>query len=1014
MRKKPKQFIESCMPFFGKRLILLVTLLTIGFMSAFAQKIAVKGKVTDETKEGLVGVSVLVKGTGTGAVTDADGNYTISANVGDQLVFTYVGTKAQTVKVTSNPVLNVLLESDSKVLTETVVIGYGTAQKRDLTGSIVKISSADIANKPNSNPISSLQGKVAGLSVVNSGKPGEDPDIRIRGTVSLNQTKPLFIIDGVFNDNMSFVNPSDIESMEVLKDPSSLAIFGVRGANGVIIITTKKGKEGKVIVNVSSSIGFKTLVGKPELTDRAGFVKLYDEQRVNQGKAAYADYDLFKGNSDWIDLITNKNAIVNTNNISISSGTEMNKFYMGASYMYEDGSIKNEQYKKLTLSVNDELKLSKNLKIGFSVNASKADLPQLHDYISAITATPIVEPFNSTYGVYNKLPDEIGGPQIGNPLMFVDGNKHTTLSNEYRIVGNGFLEYNFLKNFTFKVSYYADLGFNDKTTYTPKYKVYNAESDEVVDWNTKSSVEQMRNAYMKFQQDYLLTYKRQFGDHNLTLLGGFTTYYEDLNQISGKVSQYAGGDPIPQDKRWWYLDVYPYGDPESRISDSDEWQRSTVSTLFRALYNYKSKYNLNASFRRDGSSEISPSHRYQNFWALGGAWYVTNENFMSNQHIFDNLKIKASYGQLGNQYTDVHYPYYPNYTSGSSAVFGENIVPAYVLAYKNNPNLKWETLNEFDAGFEADFLHSDLHLEINYYNKESKNLLTKVNDGSNDFYTNAGSVRSSGFEFVSSWNHKFNDDFNLGLSGNITTMKNKVMSVWKPGYVYTSGNSRTEENLPIGYFYGYVVEGVYQSYADKLGSPINTLGDYGPGDLKFKDVNNDGKITSDDRTKIGNPTPDFTYGFSLKANYKNFDFSADFQGVYGNEIYRNWGNGSSYAPFNYRSARLDRWNGAGTSNWEPEVNDNVAINKLPSTYMIEDGSYIRLRNIQLGYTFDSKLLSKVKVSALRLYVSGQNLITWKHNSGFTPEAGGKAIEFGVDGGGYPIPAITSVGLNITF
>lgn len=1004
-------------------LLLLVALISAG--SLFAQNIRVQGVIVDKkTGEALIGSTVIQKGVATnGTATGLNGDFTLSVPSNSVLVVSYVGYISQEVKVAGNSPLRIQLEEENRALDEVVVVGYGTANKRDLTGSIVKISSKELTGKPNTNPVSSLQGKVTGLSVVNNGKPGEDPDIRIRGTVSRNQTKPLYIVDGIFNDNISFVNPADIESMEVLKDPSSLAIFGVRGANGVIIVTTKKGVEGKVIVSVNTSLGVKNIVGTPKMTDRAGFMTLYNEQRANQGSAPYASYGLFAGDTNWVDLISKKNALTNSNSISISSGTDKNKLYVGFGYMDEQGLIKNENYNKFTASVNDELKINKNLKIGININGSKANMPQLHDFKSAINATPIVEPFNTTNGVYNKLPDAIGGPQIGNPLMFVEGNKNTQLNKEYRFIANGFLEYTFLKDLTFKVNYYADLGFNDGTTYTPKYRVYNAETDAVVDWYSKSKVQQSKSNYSKIQQDYLLTYKKQFGDHGLTLLGGFTTYFENYSQTKGEVSQYAGGDPIPYDKRWWYLDVYPYGDPSSRIILTDpnspsEWDRSTVSTLFRALYNYKGKYSLNASFRRDGSSEISPSHRYQNFWAVGGAWYLTQEGFMQGQTLFDNLKLKASVGQLGNQYTGVHYPYYPNYVAGSSAVFGDNIVPAYTLAYKNNPNLKWETVDAYEGGVEMDLLHNRLHFEANYYDKRTKDLLTMVNDGANNFYMNAGSIKSSGFEFLASWNQSINKDLSYSVSGNLTTMNNKVLNVWKDGYKYYDGNSVTEAGNPLGYFYGYQVEGVYQSYADKLASPANTLGDYGPGDLKFKDISGpngvpDGKITSDDRTKIGNPTPDFTYGFSTTLNYKGFDLVVDFQGVYGNEVWRNWGNGSSYAVFNYRNDRLGRWTGAGTSNWEPKVG-NDAINNLPSSYMIEDGSYIRLRNVQIGYNFNHKLLAKIGIGSLRFYVSGQNLVTWKHNSGFTPEAGGSATQFGVDDGGYPVPAVTTAGLNITF
>jgi TonB-linked SusC/RagA family outer membrane protein len=1004
-----------------KKISFILILLSAFSLQMLAQNLKISGVVRDaDTNETLPGVSVVVKGQKQGTATDLDGAFTLNVAKGNVLQFSFIGYETVELQVETSQTLNVKLKPSTTKIDEVVVIGYGTANKRDLTGSIVKVSSKDLENKPNSNPISSLQGKVAGLSVINSGKPGSEPDIRIRGTISRNQTKPLYIVDGIFNDNINFINPEDIASMEVLKDPSSLAIFGVRGANGAIIITTKKGAQGKVTVNFNSSVGVQNIVGTPDMTDRNGFITLYDEQRVNQGASAYGHYDLFKGNTNWIDQIKQNNAIVTSHNLSISSGTEKNKFYFGAGYLYQEGLIKYETYNKLTISLNDELTINKHFKVGVNVNAYKANLPQLHDFISALNATPIVEPYNTTYNVYNKLPDDIGGPQIGNPLMFVKGNKYTQLNNEYRFIGNGFVEWTLFKDLTLKANYFADLGFNNGRTYTPKYQVNAAESGQVVDWNTLSSVTQYKNTYTKIQQDYLLTYKKKLGDHNLTLLGGFTTFYEDYSQVSGKVNQYsyAGAPVIPYDKRWWYLDVYPYGDPQTRVvvADKDnpsEWDRSTVSMLFRALYSYKGKYNLNGSFRRDGSSEISPSHRYQNFWALGGAWFMSEEKFMQNQKVFNNLKIKASLGQLGNQYNAVHYPYYPNYVAGSSAVFGSNIVPAYELAYKNNPNLKWETVDSYEGGFEADFLGSRLHFEANYYEKRTKDLLTYVNDGSNNFYTNSGSVKNNGFEFTASWNQKLANGMTFNVSGNITTIRNKVLSVWKPGYAYYDGNSITQAGSPIGSFYGYVVEGVYQSYADKLASPVNTLADYGPGDLKFKDLNGDGKITDADRSIIGNPTPDFTYGLSASANYKNFDLSIEFQGVYGNEIWRDWGNGSSYAVFNYRQDRLGRWTGVGTSNWEPKVG-NDANNNLPSTYMIEDGSYLRLRNAQLGYSFDNKLLKKMNIEKLRIYVSGQNLVTWKHNSGFTPEAGGSATKFGYDTGGYPVPAVTTVGVNITF
>lgn len=1004
-------------------------LIVISRNESLIQAITVKGKVSDATGIGLPGASVTIKGTSKGVTTDESGDFTISVPEHATLVISSIGYKTQEVLVNNQAAINVYLEpATTQQLNEVVVIGYGTANKRDLTGSIVRISGKEVSDKPNTNPVASLQGKVAGLSIVNDGKPGQEPDIRIRGTISRFQTKPLYVVDGLLNDNINFLNSNDIESIEVLKDPSSLAIFGVRGANGVIIVTTKKAKSGQTTVNFNTSMGVKKIVDKVKLTDAAGFKTLFDEQRQLQGIAPFAYYDKFTGNSDWVDLISQHNPVVSTNNISVSSGTEKNKFYAGVGYIREQGLIKYETLEKILLNVSDELKVSKSLKVGFNINGYKADLPQLHSYTSAINATPIVEPFNTEFGVYNRLPNEIGGPQIGNPLL-IDAYKYTDLSHEFRGIASVFAEINFLKDFTLRATYYGDFGFNNQRKYTPLINVYGAEDNSVNPQGgyTATEVYQKENRFTKLQQEYLLTYKRDFGDHSLTAMGGFTTYFSTYSETNGRVRQPAGGTPIPYDKRFWYLDNF-FGDAASRVSAISpggdifgnpqplEWEQATVSMLFRALYNYKGKYLLNASFRRDGSSEISPNNRYQNFIAVGAAWELSQEKFMEDQHIFDFLKLKGSWGILGNQYVGIHYPFYPQLVGGQTAVFGNNLIPAYSPAYLADPNLKWETVTSVEGGIEMATLDSRLRIEANYFHKLTDNLLTIFPGvgGTKPGITNAGKVENKGIEASASWNDKLSNGIEYTISGNITTLDNKVKSLYKTGFEIIDGASRTTEGYPIGYFYGYEVEGIYQTYADKLKSPVaSSLGNYGPGDLKFKDLNNDGVIDDKDRTIIGNPTPDFIYGFSVSTAYKRFDVSIDFQGAYGNEIYRDWGNGSTFAPFNYREARLDRWTGPGTSNWEPALTGH-SINLQPSTYMIEDGSYLRIRNVQLGYNFSSAALSRIKIKALRFYLNAQNLKTFKNNSGFTPEFGGSAIRFGVDAGSYPVPAIYSAGLNVTF
>ncbi len=999
--------------------IILILLVLFPFLM---QAQVVSGKVVDKNGLPLPGVNITGVNSKTSTVSDLDGNFSLKVNKDDDVQFTMIGFETKIVSSNSS-FLSVVLVESSTMLSDVVVIGYGTAKKRDLTGSIVKISGSEVADKPNTSALSSLQGKVAGLSVVNSGQPGSEPDVRIRGTVSLFNSKPLYIIDGIFNDNMTFVNPNDIESIEVLKDASSLAVFGSRGANGVIIVTTKKAKSGKTTINFNSSLSVKNITGKPEMANGAEFRQLYDQQLINQGSAPYAFYNIFNADTDWIDEISNDNAIMTIQNLSFSNSSEKNKFYMGFGYTNEEGVIKNELYKKFTFSINDELQATERIKVGGGISGYDARLPRLGNFNSALNATPIVAPFNNELGLYNQLPAGLGDAQLGNPLLEVEGKRGTQLNRDTRFISNVFGELEIIDKLKLRGAYLADLGFNRGRGYLPVFDVYVGESDATTKYggNALTSVNQFKNDVQKLQQELTLTYEKSFGKHNFNALLGYTRNEEYVTFMNGSVKQLLPVDNnsdgiddnmIPNDPRWWYLDVYPFGDVTTKQVNTEEWDRSTVSYLCRLMYNYDGKYILNGSYRRDGSSEIN---KFQNFWAFGAAWELSKEEFMQNQKFFNNLKLKASFGQLGNQFTSVHYPTYPTYTTGASAVFGENLVPAYILAYRNNPNLKWETITTKEFGVEFTALNNRLTFEANYYDKTTKDLLTYVTLGSTNFYTNAGEISNKGLELIATWRKSINPDFDYSVSANLTTVDNVVNSVFEPGFQITNGPSRVFEGNPIGYFYGYEVEGVYQSYADILNSPPSTLGSYDVGDLKYRDINGDGVIDTSDRTIIGNPTPDFTYGFSTAINYRNWNFGLDFQGVFGNEIFRSWGNGSTFAQFNYRADRLDAWNGPGSTNSEPRLNDASGYNVTNlSTYMIEDGSYLRLRNVQIGYTFKSGMLEKINVQNLKLYVNAQNMVTWKNNSGFTPEVGGSPTSFGVDGGGYPIPAITTFGLSVTF
>lgn len=555
-------------------------------------------------------------------------------------------------------------------------------------------------------------------------------------------------------------------------------------------------------------------------------------------------------------------------------------------------------------------------------------------------------------------------------------------------------------------------------------------------YNGKTQVSENDDTYRKFQQDHILTFRKGFGDHNLTATAGITTYYFSHFGRTGVAKPFTIGNalPIPDDKRFWYM-TSQFNDPAATIASSGQNEYATASVLGRVLYNYKNKYYFNASLRDDASSQIPTQNRHQKFWALGAAWDLTKENFMQDISVIDFLKLKASIGVLGNQTasyldgTQIDYPFYPRLNTGAGAPFGITPYLAANDSYEPSIDLKWETVEAQEIGVELNAFKNRLHFEATYFNKTTKDLMIFVDrlsvQGINNILENGGSVRNWGEEFSASWSQTLKKDLTVNIGGNITFLKNKVVSVndkIPAGYLSRSfqnngsAESRTQPGLPIGSFYGYVVEGIYQSYADVLKSPVaSAVGAYGPGDLKFKDINGDGVITADDRTVIGNPTPKFTYGTNINVNYKNFNLGIDMGGVYGNQVFRTWG--SLESPFqrvNYPKEKLNRWHGEGTSNWTPIISQGHRFNYNGSTYNIEDGSYFRLRNIQLGYNFGQQLIAKAKIKSLRAYVNVQNPKTWKNNLGYTAEFGGGATAFGYDNAGGAIPVVTTFGLNVTF
>jgi TonB-linked SusC/RagA family outer membrane protein len=592
-----------------------------------------------------------------------------------------------------------------------------------------------------------------------------------------------------------------------------------------------------------------------------------------------------------------------------------------------------------------------------------------------------------------------------------------------------------LKNLNARATWYADLSNVNERKYAPLYYAYDPLTNVPYLYSAdRTSVEQSITDYKKYQQDYVLTYKNRFGDHSLTVTGGFTTYYSGYFYNYAKST--AGGVdnlPIPNDKNKWYISN-GFGQVGAGDAKSTQYENTTVSFLARALYNFRGKYYLNASFRDDASSQIPKDNRHQQFWALGGAWEISKEEFMKNIPKLNYLKIKGSVGVLGNQSTyfggttAVPYIAYPGINTGNYSVFGTGAFLAATPKYQKNPNLKWETINAYEGGFELNGFDNRLHFEFNYYNKTTKDMMAYINRdalGLLPILQNGGKIRNWGEELMASWNQRIDKDWSVSLSGNITFQKNKVLALSEDlagGVIIDaranngSAEARTLVGHPIASFYGYVVDGLYQTNLDVLLSPFaGSVGSYYPGDFKFKDINGDGIIDANDRTVIGNPSPDFYYGGNVTVKYRQFTLDVDMGGVYGNEVFRVWG--ALESPFqrtNYPALKIDRWHGAGTSNWEPILSLAHRFNYNGSTYNIEDGSYFRIRNLQVGYDVNPKVLSRVYIKNIRLFVNVQNLKTWKNNNGYTAEFGGTATAFGFDEAGGAIPRVTTFGANVTF
>src|ERR1035437_2062089 len=848
----------------------------------------VKGKITDDKNIPVAGASVQVKNTLRGTFSDVDGGFVIVASSNDTLVFSMLSMATQKLPVAGQTFINVKLLEESKALNEVVVIGYGTVKKSDLTGSVASIKSVDLTKITSLNPEQGLQGKVAGVQVSSSsGAPGAVPSILIRGVGTFNNSAPIFVVDGVILDDISFLNSQDIESMNILKDASATAIYGSRGANGVILVTTKTGQKGqsKAVFNYSGEYSVQILEKKIDLLSGRDYATV-----VNEITPTYNNVDLVP-NTNWQSLIFHPGSI-QSHQLSASGATELTQYYVSMGYFKQDGIVDKSSYERVTFKLNNTYSLTKNIKVSnfLSITPYKQQNATNVTY-SAYRARPDLAPYNadgSFAEVFN----------VGNPLADL------AYSNDYnkgvRGVGNIFAEATILKDFKAKTSYGLDAGYNQSTSFTPAYFVSPQQQNLL---NTLSKGNSHSIAWL---WENTLSFTRQFGLHFLDIVSGYT-----MQKTSSEKFSLTGKNIIRTSPDFWYFNnpgyIYDINNNVNTLNSfstdnngvDPNLNYSMISYLFRANYTYNSKYILTATFRRDGSSKFSTGNQYGNFPSFAAGWVVSKEHFMEKFPIISNLKVRGSWGITGND--KIGYLNQYSVTQTLVTVLGKPSSANSAITYSisGNPNLKWESTTQADAGLEISLIKNKLSGEFDYYHRITKDILIPLStpdylgngQGAQEYF-NAASVKNTGFEGKITWKDKIGEvGYTISILG--SSVRNKVLKVGGSSGIdsvlyggYLSNGipvSQSRVGLPIGAFYGYKTNGVFQSADDLNAYPH--LSTAVPGDLRLVDVNNDGKIDGNDRTNIGSPIPKFILGLNVEADYKGFDLSIDIQGVYGNKIF---------------------------------------------------------------------------------------------------------------------------------
>lgn len=968
-------------------------------------------------------VNISKKNTDEGTVTDFDGNYSIKALPTDILVFSYVGFKTQEVVVGGSSEINIELQQDEDQLDEIVLIGYGAIKKKDLTGAVSTVEGKELEKRTVTNIQEALSGQLPGVQVNSSGAPGSEAQVTVRGFSTLNNNNPLYVVDDVPLDDIGFLSPNDVESIQVLKDASATAIYGSRASNGVIIISTKKGKANKLTVNVDAYSSFQTVANRPNLANATEYARTINQARINDGNTPfYDDPESFGAGTDWFDVVT-QDALLNNVAVNVNGGSEKIKVSSGLSYQTQDGLEKGSDFERLTARLNSEFKILDNLTMNQSFSLGQSFTTNGPGLIFDALR---LEPVTSAYLPAYEQPAALNEFSIFSPTITDVPNALGRLARNFnevsnlRGVGTLALNWEFVEGLTARSQFSVYFSSFEQNVFSPNFFI------EPDDQQILNSVQRTSNNRTNTVWNNIVTYNKTIEDHDFNLMGGIVFEGREHRTLFGRGLNTPSNDP---DLR--FLEAAT----EGFFSSGNNENYNLISYLGRLNYSFKSKYLLTATFRADGSSLFPDDNKWGFFPSISGAWVVSDEDFISNDGSLSYLKLRGGWGQIGNDNRN-SLPQNARLTTivNDFTTVGseQNLYVAAVPGNVGNANLKWETVQDINIGIDAKFFQSRLGVNLDIYQRKTFDMLMPqsipayLGSGFDAQWANVGNFENRGF------------DLGINFRADIGQVKSNFtlnVSHYEPeakrladGEAVLDGNdarldllARTEEGRVPGLFYGFVTDGIFQnqteinSHSDQFGNIIQPNAQ--PGDFRFRDLNGDGELTNEDRKFIGDPTPDFTFGFKMSFEYKNFDFNTLFTGSYGNDalnVARAYiGNGGE--TYNsYASVLANSWSGEGSTNSEPRVSiDDPNGNFRYSDYYVEDGSFLRFQNFQLGYSFSEAFLERVGLSRARIYFSGENIFTLTSFSGLEVDLGGSATLRGVEYGSYPIARTLSVGINLS-